>query len=133
MCRNPYEKGVINFKDATCWNPIECRPRLFGVRNSQHVSPNALCSAAAQAALADTQAAQVLLEGIELWDPIYWNLHIIQSDWVSLVHSACAACTACTLLWRVQLLLPVCSAATPALLGVRAQGSLDSAWLAACR
>ena len=22
---------------------------------------------------------QVLVEGIELWDPIYWNLHIFQS------------------------------------------------------
>ena len=37
LCRNKYEKNVINFKDPSCWNPLECRPRLFGVRLSQQV------------------------------------------------------------------------------------------------
>ena len=34
---------------------------------------------------------QVLLEGIQLWDPIYWNLHIIQSDQVRARESCSAA------------------------------------------
>ena len=29
-------------------------------------------------------AAQILLEGVKLVDPIYWNLHIMQSDQVQL-------------------------------------------------
>ena len=84
--RNKYEKNVINFKDESCWNPIECRPRLFGVRLSQQVRTLASSAGPDCSRAADTPSAlQVLVEDIELWDPIYWNLHIFQSVQVGAV------------------------------------------------
>lgn len=51
---------VQNFVDNSCVNPAECRPRLVGVVNSSHVA----------------------LEGLNLVDPVYWCVHLVNSSHV---------------------------------------------------
>ncbi|KAK9785435.1 hypothetical protein WJX73_005867 [Symbiochloris irregularis] len=54
-------KAVRNFKDPSCVHTFECRPRLLGVKDSSRVH----------------------IAGLELFDSIYWTLHIIGSHTVT--------------------------------------------------
>lgn len=53
---------VINWDDPSCSRPPQCRPRLLGVRNSDHI----------------------LLDSLFINDSIFWTLHIVNSSHVAL-------------------------------------------------
>jgi len=59
-----FDRAVVtDFKDPSCFNPWECRPRMLGIVNCTEV---------------------VVSGGISILDPIYWTVHVIGSKKVSL-------------------------------------------------
>eukprot|EP00892_Ulva_mutabilis_P000389 jgi/Ulvmu1/10350/UM061_0033.1 len=55
-------KVVVNWQDSSCWRPPQCRPRLLGVRNSDHIR----------------------LSHLFINDSIFWTLHVVNSSHVAL-------------------------------------------------
>jgi polygalacturonase len=59
-----FDRAVLrNFKDKSCFNPWECRPRMLGIVNSTDVAVSG---------------------SIQIVDPIYWTVHVIGSKKVQL-------------------------------------------------
>jgi hypothetical protein len=58
-----FDRAILrDFKDPSCFNPWECRPRMLGIVNSTEI---------------------VVSGSIKIVDPIYWTVHIIGSKKVS--------------------------------------------------